>query len=51
MKPAMFISLALIVFGVGALVFQDLINSRQKVYTVDPAKEVDPPKTDADKES
>ena len=46
MKPAMFISLALIVFGVGALVFQDLIYKRQKeIVNIDPAKDVDAIKT------
>ena len=52
MKPGMFISLALIVFGVGALVLQDLIYTRNKKgIPIDPAKYVDPVKTDADKEN
>jgi hypothetical protein len=52
MKPGMFISLALIIFGVGALVMQDLIHTRtNKIITIDPVKDIDPVKTDADKEN
>jgi len=52
MKPGMFIGLALIAFGVGTLVLRDLIYIRpQKIMPIDPAKDVDPVKTDADKEN
>jgi hypothetical protein len=52
MKPGMFISLALIVFGVGALVLQDLIHTKcRKIVNIDPAKDADPVKTETDIEN
>ncbi len=52
MKPGMFIGLALIAFGVGALVFQDLIYTKhKKIINNDIAKDVDPIETGADNKS